>query len=120
MDWDLWIGPAPYRPFHPAYHPENRRPWWDFGSGTVGDMACHSFHMYFNELKMHAPSCVYACGSTRHEGFMKKLLTPECQSGAIALRSGLLLEWDSRNRKVTNHDEANRWVDSPYRNGFAV
>jgi predicted dehydrogenase len=82
MDWELWIGPAPYRPFHPVYHPENWRPWWDFGSGTVGDMACHSFHMYFNELKMHAPTTVYGYGSTRHEGFMKKLLTPECQSGA--------------------------------------
>ena len=35
MDWDLWIGPAPFRPFHSAYHPENWRPWWDFGSGTL-------------------------------------------------------------------------------------
>ncbi len=82
MDWDMWIGPAPFRPYHPAYHPENWRPWWHFGSGTVGDMACHSFHMYFKELQLDAPQTVYGYGATRHEGFMKKLPTPECQSSA--------------------------------------
>jgi len=82
MDWDLWIGPAPYRPYHPAYHPANWRPWWDFGSGTVGDMACHTFHVYFDELELHAPNLVYGNGSTRHEGFFKQVSTPECQSHA--------------------------------------
>ena len=82
MDWDKWIGPATFRPYHPAYHPENWRPWWDFGSGTVGDMACHSFHMYYKELQLEAPQTVYGYGSIRHEGFMKLLPTPECQSNA--------------------------------------
>lgn len=82
MDWDMWIGPAPFRPYHSAYHPENWRPWWDFGSGTVGDMACHSFHLFFKELQLEAPQTIYGSGSTRYEGFMKKLPTPECQSNA--------------------------------------
>jgi predicted dehydrogenase len=82
MDWDLWIGPAPYRPYHPIYHPANWRPWWDFGSGTVGDMGCHTFHVYFNELQLGAPTAVYGYGSTRHEGFFKPVETPECQSHA--------------------------------------
>ena len=47
MDWDMWIGPAPNRPYHSAYHPTNWRPWWDFGTGTVGDMACHTMHVFF-------------------------------------------------------------------------
>ncbi|MDH6305460.1 putative dehydrogenase [Parabacteroides sp. PF5-5] len=64
MDWDMWIGPAPYRPFHSAYHPENWRPWWDFGSGTVGDMACHSFHIFFKELQLEAPETIYGSSST--------------------------------------------------------
>lgn len=82
MDWDLWIGPAPYRSFNSAYHPENWRPWWDFGSGTVGDMACHTLHMFFKELQLGAPETVYAYASTRQIGFFKNLPTPECQSNA--------------------------------------
>jgi len=82
MDWDLWIGPAPFRPFHSAYHPENWRPWWDFGSGTVGDMACHTLHIFFKELKLGAPTMVYGYASTRNTGFFQNLPTPECQSAA--------------------------------------
>jgi len=82
MDWDLWIGPAPFRPYHSVYHPENWRPWWDFGSGTVGDMGCHTFHIYFNELKLGAPKTIYGYGSTRNDGFFKPVATPECQSNA--------------------------------------
>jgi len=41
LDWDLWLGPAPVRPYHPAYHPFKWRGWWDFGTGALGDMACH-------------------------------------------------------------------------------
>jgi predicted dehydrogenase len=82
MNWDAWIGPAPYRPFHSAYHPENWRPWWDFGGGTVGDMGCHTLHIFFNELQLGAPKAVYGYGSSRHEGFMKPVDTPECQGNS--------------------------------------
>jgi predicted dehydrogenase len=82
MDWDLWLGPAPARPYHSAYHPANWRPWWDFGTGTVGDMGCHTFHVYFNELQLNAPSSVYARASIRHGGFFRFVSTPECQSHA--------------------------------------
>src|SRR5687767_2118149 len=41
LDWDLWLGPAPQRPYHPAYVPFKWRGWWDFGTGALGDMACH-------------------------------------------------------------------------------
>lgn len=82
MDWDLWIGPAPYRPYHSAYHPSNWRTWWDFGSGTVGDMACHTLHAYFKELQLGAPTTIYARSSIRHKGFFQFVSTPECQSHA--------------------------------------
>lgn len=82
MDWDLWIGPAPYRPYHSAYHPSNWRPWWDFGTGTVGDMACHTLHAYFRELQLGAPTTVYSRSSIRHKGFFQFVSTPECQSHA--------------------------------------
>jgi len=41
LDWDLWLGPAPERPYHPAYHPFKWRGFWDFGTGALGDMGCH-------------------------------------------------------------------------------
>ncbi|MBM3881900.1 MAG: Gfo/Idh/MocA family oxidoreductase [Verrucomicrobia bacterium] len=85
MDWDLWLGPAPYRPYHSMYHPWKWRPWWDFGSGTVGDMGCHTFHVYFDELELRAPTAVYGQGSFRCEGFSTRVETPECQSHANAV-----------------------------------
>jgi hypothetical protein len=86
MDWDLWLGPAPYRPYHSAYHPFRWRPWWDFGGGTVGDMACHSLHVYFKELQLGAPQRIYGYSSFRCEGIAKQAVeTPECQSHANTL-----------------------------------
>jgi predicted dehydrogenase len=71
LDWDLWIGAAPYRPYHPAYHPWIWRSWWDFGSGTVGDMVCHAMHVFFNALQMGPPERVYANRTTMHVGYFK-------------------------------------------------
>jgi len=83
MDWDLWLGPAPFRPYHSAYHPFRWRPWWDFGGGTVGDMGCHSFHAYFKELQLGAPKTIYGYSSFRCEGVSTQAVeTPECQSHA--------------------------------------
>ncbi len=47
LNWDLWLGPAPERPYHPTYQPANWRRWWDFGNGTLGDMACHVMDLPF-------------------------------------------------------------------------
>jgi predicted dehydrogenase len=55
LDWDLWLGPAPERPYHPIYHPFRFRGWVDFGTGALGDMACHTFHVIFQALKLGAP-----------------------------------------------------------------
>ena len=63
LDWDLWLGPAPRRPYHPIYHPFNFRGWYDFGTGALGDMACHSFHVIFRALKLGYPTRVHACST---------------------------------------------------------
>ena len=55
LDWDLWIGPAPHRPYHPAYAPYNWRGWWDFGTGAIGDMACHNLDPAFWALNLGSP-----------------------------------------------------------------
>jgi predicted dehydrogenase len=64
LDWDLWLGPAPQRPYHPAYLPFKWRGWWDFGTGALGDIGCHSFDPVFRALKLGAPTTVEA-SSTR-------------------------------------------------------
>jgi len=56
LDWDLWIGPAPMRPYHPIYHPFNWRGWYDFGTGALGDMALHSWHVFWNALRLTYPT----------------------------------------------------------------
>jgi predicted dehydrogenase len=60
LDWDLWIGPAPSRPFHHIYLPFVWRGWWDFGTGAIGDMGCYSFDTLFRVLKLEAPTSVEA------------------------------------------------------------
>ena len=60
LDWDLWLGPAPYRPYHPAYAPFRWRGWWDFGSGGLGDMGIHNLAPVFSALKLGAPDTIVA------------------------------------------------------------
>jgi predicted dehydrogenase len=63
LDWDLWLGPAPYRPYHPSYLPFNWRAWLDFGTGALGDMACHIMDPSFWALKLRYPTSVEASHS---------------------------------------------------------
>jgi predicted dehydrogenase len=71
LAWDLWLGPAPYRPYHHGpvnpknpkrgtYHDFNWRGWWDFGTGALGDMACHTANLPFMALKLGYPTSVIA------------------------------------------------------------
>jgi predicted dehydrogenase len=71
VHWDLFLGPAPERPYavyppdgrgqgRPAYHPFAWRGWWDFGTGALGDMACHTANMAFMALKLGHPASVVA------------------------------------------------------------
>jgi predicted dehydrogenase len=60
LDWDLWIGPAPMRPYHPCYHPAVWRCWWDFGCSMLGDRGVHTFDPVFQALKLGAPTSVEA------------------------------------------------------------
>ena len=60
LDWNLWLGPAPWRPYNPAYVPFRWRGWWDFGSGGLGDMGIHNLAPVFSALKLGAPESVVA------------------------------------------------------------
>ena len=58
LDWDLWLGPAAQRPYKSVYQPFNWRGWFDFGTGALGDMACHTVNMPFRALKLGYPNVV--------------------------------------------------------------
>jgi predicted dehydrogenase len=58
LDWDLWLGPAPERPYHPCYHPWTWRNWLDFGTGLLGDLGCHKLSTVFKALHLGHPVSV--------------------------------------------------------------
>ena len=63
LDWDLWLGPAPYRPYHEGCVPFNWRAYWDFGTGALGDMGCHNMDLAFFALNLRNPKWVEATSS---------------------------------------------------------
>jgi predicted dehydrogenase len=66
LDWDRWLGPVAFRPYHPAYHPMKWRAWQDFGTGALGDMGCHILDPAFWALELGPPETVQAT-STHYE-----------------------------------------------------
>ncbi|MDY9918375.1 MAG: Gfo/Idh/MocA family oxidoreductase [Proteiniphilum sp.] len=63
LDWDLFLGPAPFRPYHEVYTPWNWRGWWDFGTGAFGDMACHVLDPVYQALKLKYPHSIQGSSS---------------------------------------------------------
>ncbi|MFM8379822.1 MAG: Gfo/Idh/MocA family oxidoreductase, partial [Planctomycetia bacterium] len=94
LDWDLWLGPAPQRPFHEVYHPGPKwYRWWDFGNGTPTS----------------SPFDPYA-----------GLLTEANHLGNVAFRAGGKLLWDSRAMRVTNTRAADRFLAREPRAGWSL
>jgi predicted dehydrogenase len=60
VHWELFLGPAPERPYAKVYHPHDWRGWWDFGTGSLGDMACHTANLTFMALQLGLPERVSA------------------------------------------------------------
>ncbi len=66
LKWDLWLGPRPYRPYHPAYAPYHWRFWWDFGTGETGNNGVHIMDYAFWALKLRHPETVGSEGPPVH------------------------------------------------------
>jgi predicted dehydrogenase len=79
LDWNIWLGPAPFRPYHPAYAPFNWRGWWDFGTGVVGDMGAHLMDQPFWALKLGHPTSVQSSSTkfTRDSYPLAEMVTYE-------------------------------------------
>jgi predicted dehydrogenase len=69
LDWDLWLGPAKQMEYHPAYLPFNWRGWWQFGTGALGDMACHILDPVFRLLPIQSPNEVECSATTVWKDF---------------------------------------------------
>ena len=62
LNWDLWLGPAPHRPYHPCYLPREWHFWWDFGGGVLGNVGCHFMDLPFWALDLRHPTTIEAEG----------------------------------------------------------
>ena len=72
LNWDLWLGPAQPRPYHPIYLPAVWRGWFDFGTGAVGDMACHIVDSPFWALKLSYPAEIVGSSDTYYSGYFRQ------------------------------------------------
>src|SRR5439155_440661 len=131
LDWDLWLGPAPLRPYNPAYVPFKWRGWWDFGSGGLGDMGIHNLAPIFSALYLGAPTSVSASSTPVFKATLPvaSLVThdfagPPTEAvllGTVCVRNGGdKLYWDSPNLKITNDPDANQYLHYEYRKGWEL
>ncbi len=93
LDWDLWLGPAPERPYHPAYHPFKWRGWWDFGTGALGDMGVHNMDPIHWALDLGAPASVEADGPPPHPETAPAWMTVRYEFPARGPHPPLRLTW---------------------------
>ncbi len=106
LNWDLFIGPAPMRPFNEIYHPWNFRGWWDFGTGALGDMACHVLHPVFLGLELTYPTKVQGSSS---------LLLVDCAPVAQKVKLTYPARRPSSNMKVNLPEVVVNWYDGGIR-----
>jgi predicted dehydrogenase len=95
LHYDLWLGPAPERPYSPAYLPAKWRGWWDFGGGTLADMGCHYYDLVQWSLELGPPARVSAEGPPVDEQAAPRWLIAHYEYPATANRPALKVHWHS-------------------------
>ncbi|KAB2911190.1 MAG: hypothetical protein F9K40_01240, partial [Kofleriaceae bacterium] len=107
LDWDLWLGPVPHRPYHPAYTNAVFRGWYDFCTGALGDMGHYSFFQVFKMLRLGSPLSVEA---SRSQYWRIEDLLWKKQTNAVSYPQASLIRWEFPERQglppVTLH-----WYD---------
>jgi predicted dehydrogenase len=94
LDWDLWIGPAPARPFHEVYWPGPKwYRWWDFGNGTMSDLGSHWIDLPFWALKLQSPRTIAAFGPLPHPEIAPASMHVVYEYAANGDRPALKLTW---------------------------
>ena len=102
LDWDLFTGPAKMRPFNEVYHPWNWRGWWDYGTGALGDMACHILHPVFVGLELGYP--------TKAQG-NSTLLLQDCAPSAQSVKLTFPARTPKKNMKIKLPEVEVYWYD---------
>ncbi|REJ70952.1 MAG: gfo/Idh/MocA family oxidoreductase [Planctomycetota bacterium] len=93
LDWNLWLGPAAERPYHPDYLPFTWRGWWDFGSGNFGDMGCHIIDAPCWALELDYPTSILAAGPPPHVASSPTALVVRYEFPARGERPPVRLTW---------------------------
>jgi predicted dehydrogenase len=125
VHWDLWLGSAPERPYsgvmqpnkHPPYHDFNWRGWWDFGTGALGDMACHNMNLAFMALDLRDPSSVEAETSGHNKESYPKWSVIRYTFPARGERPALTMTWYDGGKKPP---EQLFLADKPGKNGSLI
>ena len=125
LDWNLWLGPAPERPYAPAYAPFRWRGWWDFGTGAMGDMACHIMDAAFWTLGLRYPTRIVPEYSTLFDETAPKgtritydfPATSDRPAVTLVWRDGGLLppkpaDWPSTLKWPTDESGGQLWLGS--------
>jgi predicted dehydrogenase len=99
LHWDLWLGPAPERPYGDNYHTFAWRGWWDFGTGAIGDMACHTVNMAFMGLDLRNPIAVQAETSGHNKDSYPKWSIITYEFDALPTRPALKMVWYDGGKK---------------------
>ncbi len=93
FDWNLWLGPAPERPYNPAYAPFRWRGWWDYGTGALGDIACHAMDAAFWAFDLRNPSSISPESTTIFEETAPKSSRIEYAFPARGARPAVKVVW---------------------------
>jgi len=107
LDWDLWLGPAPARPFSSVYHPGPKwYRWWDFGSGTMSDLGSHWNDLPFWALKLKAPRTIEAFGPPAHPEIAPASMSAVYEYDARGDMPAVKLSWHQGENKPQ------QWTDN--------
>ncbi len=93
IKWDNWIGTAPFRDYAPGYHPFKWRGYWDFGTGALGDMACHTLNMPYMGLDLFNPTSVEAQSSGHNKDTYPTWSTIKCVFPTDDIRGEVSVYW---------------------------
>jgi hypothetical protein len=93
LSWDLWLGPAAERPYHPTYAPYGWRFWWDFGTGETGNWGCHILDIPFWALDLKYPTHVEGSGPPVHPQTTPKSMTTRFDFPARGDQPPVTLHW---------------------------
>ena len=109
LDWNLWLGTAPYREYEENVVPFNWRGWWDYGTGALGDMACHIMQPGFAVLGLGYPKLAECSVSTRYIANWQKAYYPD--SGPVSSHIILTFEVQNQHKKHKTHEVKLHWMD---------